>query len=78
MGTPNLRSLDFDGIDQRIFVPSRPQFQLTHRLTLKAFVYVRPIISPNFAGRIMYRGDDRGALDPYAWRCRPTATLNFD
>ena len=65
-GTANGRSLDFNGVYQRVFIPDSSQFELTHSLTLEAFVYVRSSDTSSFEQQIIYRGDDRGALDPFA------------
>jgi hypothetical protein len=64
-GAPNQLSLEFDGVAQRVFVPDDPAFQLTHSLTLEAFVKPLPVLPPNSAGQIVFRGDDNTARDPY-------------
>jgi hypothetical protein len=76
-GATNARSLDFNGVDQRIFIPDSPQFELTHSFTLEAFFKLRPITSPDFAGQIIYRGDDRIALDPYTLTVLPDGNLDL-
>src|SRR5262245_53173958 len=55
-GAANTLSMAFNGVDQRIFVPDNPAFALTHSLTLEAFVYIRPLVGPNFGGQIIFRG----------------------
>lgn len=58
--------LDFDGIDDRLFVPDHPSFALTEALTIEAMIRFDGLSagSPEF-NMIVYRGDDREALDPY-------------
>jgi MSHA biogenesis protein MshQ len=48
---------------QRVFIPDNPSFELTHSLTLEA--YINPSASSSFLSQIVFRGDDRNALDPY-------------
>ena len=65
-GQPNLLSMDFNGINQRVFIPDNPLFQLTHSLTIEAYVYVRSTPPPGgLPAQILFRGDDRIGLDPY-------------
>ncbi len=57
--------MQFNGIDQRISIPDSPQFQLTHSLTLEA--YIDPVIpSDGWNHYILFCGDDRAGFDPYA------------
>ncbi len=58
----NNLSLKFTGNNQFVAVPDDQLFQLTHSLTLEA--YVKPTLF-NGAEQIVFRGDDRGGLDPY-------------
>jgi len=62
-GVQNLASLSFNGINQRIFIPDDPRFELTRSLTLEAFVYQK--LQPSWYGQIIMRGDDRSDLDPF-------------
>ena len=63
MGAKNTLSLDFNGTDERIFIPDDPLFQLTQSLTIEAWVNVHSIPFP--LAQILFRGDDRPGLDPY-------------
>jgi Concanavalin A-like lectin/glucanases superfamily len=62
-GDPNALSLDFNGANQRIFIPDDRLFRLTHSLTLEAYINVRAI--RNAQQQIVFRGDNRPELDPY-------------
>ncbi len=63
-GASNNLSLDFSSAaSQRVFIPDDPRFQLTHSLTLEA--YIDPRVSSSSFSQIIFRGDDRLALDPY-------------
>jgi len=55
-------SLSFSG-SQRVFVPDNPAFAITGNLTIEAYIDVQG--TPDSAGQIVFRGDDRIALDPY-------------
>lgn len=62
-GEPDHLSLAFDGAD-RVFIPDYPQLQLTHSLTVEA--YIDPSSGfPYGQQQILFRGDDRPQLDPY-------------
>ncbi len=72
LGEPAYRSadgkvgLDFDGMDDRVFVADHPSFALTKSLTLEAIIFYRGV-APGSVSRncIVFRGDDRGGWDPY-------------
>ena len=62
----NTLSMDFNGTNQRVFIPDNPLFQLTHSLTIEAYIYVRSTPAPSAPpAQILFRGDDRVGLDPY-------------
>jgi hypothetical protein len=62
-GSENLLSLGFDGTDQRVFIGDDPRFVLTQSLTIEA--YIKHSAFQNHQTQILFRGDDRLALDPY-------------
>jgi len=65
-GSSNSLSMNFNGTAwQRVNVPDNPSFQLTHSLTLEAYVNLRSIYQINWANYVLFRGDDRGGFDPY-------------
>ena len=58
--------LEFDGVDDRVFVPDDPLLALTGSLTLEAIVRVDGIdTSVCDINQIVVRADDRCGLDPY-------------
>jgi hypothetical protein len=61
-GQANNLSLNFNGT-QRVFIPDYAALQLDHSLTIEASIYVRS--QPTVVSNIVFRGDDRNALDPY-------------
>ena len=77
-GANNALSMEFDGTDQRIYVPDNSLFQLTHSLTLEAYINVNPILSGNIGGQIIFRGDDRSSLDPYTLTINAINWLEFE
>ena len=69
-GAGNNLSLDFNGTDERVFIPDHPMFELSQSLTLEAWINVRSVpddsgFPPRTAAQIIMRGDNRSALDPY-------------
>jgi hypothetical protein len=65
-GTGSKLSLQYNGYNQRVFVPDSPLLQLTHSLTIEAFVKTEPMLPGTGGGAdILARGDTRPALDPY-------------
>jgi hypothetical protein len=65
-GASNTRSMNFNGLSTRIAIPDNPAFALTRSLTIEAYFDARATVpnvdSPQY---ILFRGDDRGGLDPY-------------
>lgn len=58
--------LEFDGINDRVFVPDDSAFALTESLTLEAIIKVDAIDTTACdINLIVIRADDRGGLDPY-------------
>ncbi len=72
--SPNRLSMEFNGTSQRVFVPDSASLQLTHSLTIEAFIDARPLLGSEIGGDILFRGDDRIGLDPY----RLTLQFNGD
>jgi hypothetical protein len=69
-------SLDFYAPEHdRIFIPDDRLFRLTQSLTIEAFI--KPVGPQNPAGPILFRGDDRGGLDPYYLSVVTGTTLQF-
>ena len=71
--------LEFDGVDDFVFIPDDADFQLTQSLTLEAFVRVDsyPTGGSNPQNQIIFRGDDRAGKDPYFLRVIPSGLLAF-
>jgi hypothetical protein len=63
-GQPNNLALSFNSVNQRIAIPDNSLFQLTHSLTLEAYINVHQTTA-GVNEQIIFRGDDRGGLDPY-------------
>jgi Concanavalin A-like lectin/glucanases superfamily len=65
-GAANTRSLDIASYGAGVTVADNPLFALTKSLTLEAFIRPRTgSIGDYNWGQIIFRGDDRGGLDPY-------------
>jgi hypothetical protein len=68
-------ALQFHGDGQRVVVPDDEVFQLTHSLTLEAYVEVDGY--PDYASQILFRGDDRGGFDPWFLKLTESGRLQF-
>jgi hypothetical protein len=64
----------FDGAGGRVHVPDSAAFQLTEALTIEGWINVTAFTSPGF---ILFRGDNRPGLDPYALYVDGSGRLNF-
>jgi hypothetical protein len=62
-GASNSLAMSFNGTDQRIFIPDSTSLALTQSFTLEA--YIDPTTTSGGSQDIIFRGDDRVALDPY-------------
>jgi hypothetical protein len=73
------QAFSFDGVNDRINVADSPSFKLTQSLSIEGWIKVNafPSGSPNDHGEILFRGDDRGGLDPYSLSVEPNGTLQF-
>ena len=70
--------LEFNGADARVFVPDNNLLQLTKSLTLEAYIQIHRVPPGNVDyTQIVFRGDDRGALDPYFLALTPDGKLVF-
>ena len=67
-------ALRFNGRTSRVWVPDSPLLELTHSLTLEAYLYI-----PDFSksGMILIRGDSRYAFDPYYLSLGTDGILQF-
>ena len=65
----------FDGIDDRVQVADSPSLKLTESLTIEAWVRADSVPIPG--GVILFRGDDRGGLDPYVLDVLENGTVRF-
>ncbi len=72
------QSFSFDGNDDIIGVPDSDNLKITGSLTIDVWVYIKsfPAPFPNH-GQIIFRGDDRGGLDPYYLATTPDRKIRF-
>jgi len=59
---PDCLSMQFGASHQRVFISDDPKFQLTHSLTLEA--WLKPTSRTQY-GNVLVRADDRPGYDPY-------------
>jgi hypothetical protein len=72
------RGFAFDGVDDGLNLPDDPRLAFTRSLTLRAWVKCNGYPPPDQSwGMLVFRGDDRGGMDPYFLGIRHDGTLNF-
>ena len=69
------QAFSFDGVNDRVLVADSPSLRLTESMTIEGWVKVDSFTSGD--GFILFRGDDRGGLDPYQLRTRFDGTIQF-
>ncbi len=69
----------FDGVDDRAFVADHPSLALTDSMTIEAWIRADSFPDPEEGtGWIVFRGDDRGGLDPYKMGVQSDRSLKFE
>ncbi|MBC8104278.1 MAG: LamG domain-containing protein [Cytophagales bacterium] len=72
------RGFYFNGTDGGVTIPDTDALRLSRSLTLSAWIYVESFPTPEQGqALILFRGDDRGGLDPYHLAITPTRRLRF-
>jgi hypothetical protein len=70
------QAFSLDGADDRVQMADSNSLKLTQSLTIEGWVKVDAFPASDH-GEILFRGDDRGGLDPYSLATEPDGTLNF-
>ncbi len=71
-------AFSFDGMDGRIDVEDSDALKLTGSLTIEVWILVKSFPTPErVIGQILFRGDDRGGLDPYTLSVESVGTVRF-
>jgi hypothetical protein len=68
---------DFDGKFSGVMVRDTPALALTGSMTIACWVKLRSYVNRGPAAQIVFRGDDRGGLDPYQLTIHGDGTLHF-
>jgi len=72
------QAFKFDGVNDRVQAADSASFKLTQSLTIEAWIRVDAIPSSTTPwGIILFRGDDRGGLDPYQLAISNSGNLSF-
>ncbi len=72
------QTFSFDGVDDRAGVADSPSLALTGSMTIEGWIKVKGLPSPSTAlAAILFRGDDRGGLDPYQLGTDSSGNLFF-
>src|SRR5215471_4920463 len=70
------KAFKLDGVDDRVLVADSLSLALTQSLSIEAWILVDGY-STTSSGMIVFRGDDRGGLDPYVLDIEPNGSLRF-
>ncbi|MBI1804727.1 MAG: LamG domain-containing protein [Ignavibacteriae bacterium] len=70
-------AFSFDGVDDRMNVGDPDNLKITGSLTIEAWVKIASFPDSNSGGVILFRGDDRSGLDPYAVGTTPDGKILF-
>jgi hypothetical protein len=70
------QAFSFDGVDDRVLIADDPSLQLTESMTIEGWVRVDSFPASGH-GLILFRGDDRGGLDPYQLTTTPDGKIRF-
>jgi tetratricopeptide (TPR) repeat protein len=71
------QAFSFDGVDDRVQVRDGASLALTESMTIEGWVRVATFPANRNHGQILFRGDDRGGLDPYALSVSQAGSLVF-
>jgi len=73
------QAFKLDGVDDRIVIADSESLKLTESMTIESWIKIDsfPSGAPHDWGQILFRGDDRGGLDPYQLRTSPDGAITF-
>ena len=72
------QAFSFDGVNARAEVADSSSLAFTASFTIEGWIKVNGSPSSGSFGSIMFRGDDRGGLDPYELDIQSDGTLSFN
>jgi hypothetical protein len=72
-------AFSFDGVDGGVAVADAENLAITGSLTIEGWALIDSCCAPGSFenGQILFRGDDRGSLDPYYLAARQDGTIRF-
>ncbi len=71
------QAFSFDGVNDRVQIADSPSLALTQSMTIEGWLRVDEFPSGTVAGTVLFRGDNRGGLDPYHLALTSGGTLSF-
>jgi sugar lactone lactonase YvrE len=71
------QAFSFDGADDSANVADSSSLAFTQSFTIEGWIKVNGLPTNSNFGSIMFRGDDRGGLDPYVLSVQPNGNLSF-
>jgi len=75
--TPFGLGLDLNGTHGGLLISDLPQLALSRSLTVSTWIYLRSYVNDGPGAQVLFRGDDRSSLDPYALSVLADGTINF-
>lgn len=70
------QAFNFDGVNDRVQLPDSESLKLTESLSIEGWIKADSL--PVQQGEILFRGDDRGGLDPYSLSLQSNGSLRFE
>jgi hypothetical protein len=71
------QAFSFDGKRSGLTVSDAENLKITDSLTISAWIFINSFPQGGTAGNILFRGDDRAALDPYVLDTQADGTVQF-
>ncbi|UCG70113.1 MAG: PKD domain-containing protein [Thermoplasmata archaeon] len=72
------QAFSFDGYNDRVSVPDSDNLKITGSMTIDAWLFIRSFPPPlRGHAQILFRGDDRGGLDPYYLSAQSNGNIRF-
>ncbi|MSR60203.1 MAG: LamG domain-containing protein, partial [Planctomycetaceae bacterium] len=72
------QAFSFDGVNDRVQVADSASLKLTASMSIEGWVKADSVPVPGQQGEILFRGDDRGGLDPYSLSVQSSGGLRFE
>jgi chitinase len=72
------KGFNFDGVNDNAALGDPDSLKFNASMTIEGWILVRAYTTTQNFGTIIWRGDDRGGLDPYSLVVLPNGTMRFE